>query len=91
MTILKKICIVVISKELIGDFVMEKTIDQWLKENLTEEQYNNAIKHKNEYGNWEDACNCLSDAIDEGFWWDEMPEGFKYWYDKYEELKAKGQ
>ena len=60
-----------------------RTIEQWLKEYLSEEEYNNA-KYNRFDAEWETTTvSNLSSALNE-FDWSRMPEGYAYWENKYD-------
>lgn len=58
-----------------------KTIKQWLKERLSEDDYKKAKQYENE--RWEDEAYNFEDAMTYSFTWAETKEGEDYWYITY--------
>ena len=54
-----------------------KTIRQWLKEGLSEEDYKRAEKYENE--KWEEESRSFKWALNDAFTWDDTKERGKYW------------
>lgn len=68
---------------------MKKTIEQWLKEGLTPEQFENAKGHQLNTS-WNTEYRSLSSAILNGFNWNNMPEGSYFWCEFHDNLVTKG-
>ena len=67
-----------------------KTIEQWLKEYFDEQEFNEAFNNKRFTFSWTTHVSSLHEAIEKGFYWDQMPKSFNdmnYYNNLYHQLK----
>jgi len=64
----------------------QKTLEQWLNE-LEEPHKSKALKNCYLHGKANDFSRTLDAALVAAFIWNKTPEGFRYWFDLFWEIR----